>query len=120
MGYPSRTDAVRILAALIRDVPGSEAVDTTAAVAAPLKLTNGSDIREVVCHAVLASDGGRVSSAMLLAEVGSGRYQAVPPAEMYLCADLATRICTVERTELRRGLSRPGYVRVFRFAALFR
>jgi hypothetical protein len=53
-------------------------------------------------------------------DITGERSQALAaPAEMYLCADLATRICTVDRTELRRGLSRPGIVRVFRFAALF-
>jgi cell division protease FtsH len=33
---------------------------------------------------VLAGDGGTVSTATLLAEVGSGRYRAEVPAGMYL------------------------------------
>jgi hypothetical protein len=46
--------------------------------------TSGSDIREVVCRAVLAGDGGSVSTATLLTEVGSGWYRAEVPGGMYL------------------------------------
>ena len=72
---PNGADAARILAALIRDIPGGQVVDTAAVVAALPERTSGSDIREVV-RAVLAGDGGSISTAMLLAEVGSGRYRA--------------------------------------------
>jgi SpoVK/Ycf46/Vps4 family AAA+-type ATPase len=84
VGYPNRTDAAHILAALIGGLPGGQAVDTAAVVAALPDNTSGSDIREVVRRAVLMSDSGKVSTAMLLAEVGSGRYRAEPPAGMYL------------------------------------
>ncbi|HEX2283988.1 MAG TPA: ATP-binding protein [Mycobacterium sp.] len=84
VGYPNRADAARILAALIRDIPGGQVVDTAAVVAAFPEQTTGSDIREVVRRAVLAGDGARVSTATLLAEVGSGRYRAEVPAGMYL------------------------------------
>jgi hypothetical protein len=84
IGYPKPMDAVRILAALIRDLPGSQGVDVAAVVAALPENTSGSDIREVVRRAVLAGDGASISTAMLLAEVGSGRYRAEPPAGMYL------------------------------------
>lgn len=84
VGYPKRVDAARILAALIRDIPGGELVDTTAVVAALPERTSGSDIREVVRRAVLAGDGGTITTATLLAEVGSGRYRAEAPAGMYL------------------------------------
>jgi cell division protease FtsH len=84
VGYPNATDAARILSALIRDLPGSQAVDTATVVAALPEHTSGSDIREVVRRAVLASDDGGISTAGLLAEVGSGRYRADPPAGLYL------------------------------------
>ena len=81
---PNRIDAARILAALIRDIPGGEVVDTAAVVAALPERTSGSDIREIVRRAVLAGDGGNLSTATLLAEVGSGRYRAEVPGGMYL------------------------------------
>ncbi|GAB7144790.1 ATP-binding protein [Mycobacterium riyadhense] len=84
VGYPNRADAARILATLIRDIPGGHAVDTAAVVAALPEQTSGSDIREVVRRAVLAGDGGTVSTATLLAEVSSGRYQATVAGGMYL------------------------------------
>jgi cell division protease FtsH len=84
VGYPSPADAARILTALIRDLPGGQTVNTATVVAALPENTSGSDIREVVRRAVLAGDDGNVSTAMLLAEVSSGRYRAQPPAGMYL------------------------------------
>ncbi|BBX75689.1 hypothetical protein [Mycobacterium shinjukuense] len=84
VGYPNRADAARILAALIRDISGGHAVDTAAVAAALPERTSGSDIREIVRRAVLAGDGGSVSTTRLLAEVGSGRYRAAVPAGMYL------------------------------------
>jgi DNA-binding Lrp family transcriptional regulator len=84
VGYPNRADAVRILAALIADIPGGGAVDTAAAVAALPHNTSGSDIREIVRRAVLAGEDGDVSTARLLAEVGIGRYRAEVPDGMYL------------------------------------
>lgn len=84
VGYPDRIDAARILAALIRDLPGGQAVDTPAVAAALPENTSGSDIREIVRRAVLAGNGGHVSTATLLAEVGSGRYRATLPEGMYL------------------------------------
>lgn len=84
VGYPNRGDAARILATLIHDIPGGAAVDTAAVVAALPERTSGSDIREVVRRAVLAGDGGNVSTVTLLAEVGNGRYRATVPAGMYL------------------------------------
>jgi cell division protease FtsH len=83
VGYPNGADAARILSALIRDIAGGQAVDTAAVVAALPERTSGSDIREVVRRAVLTGDGS-VSTATLLAEVGSGRYRAEVPAGMYL------------------------------------
>ena len=79
VGYPSRANAARILAALIRDIPGGQDVDTAAVVAALPERTSGSDIREVVRRAVLAGYGGSVSTATLLAEIGSGRYRPEVP-----------------------------------------
>jgi cell division protease FtsH len=84
VGYPTGADAASILAALIRGIPGAQAVDTAAVVAALPERTSGSDIREVVRRAVLAGDGGTVSTATLLTEVGSGRYRAEVPGGMYL------------------------------------
>jgi cell division protease FtsH len=84
VGYPTGADAARILAALIRGIPGAHAVDTAAVVAALPEQTSGSDIREIVRRAVLAGDGGTVSTATLLTEVGSGRYRAEVPGGMYL------------------------------------
>ncbi len=84
VGYPSRADSARILAALIRDIPGGCHVDTAAVVAALPERTSGSDIREVVRRAVLAGDNGKISTATLLAEIGNGRYRAAVPAGLYL------------------------------------
>jgi hypothetical protein len=84
VGYPNHVDAARILAALIRDIDGGQGVDTAAVAAALPERTGGSDIREIVRRAVLASDDGTISTATLLAEVGSGRYKAEVPAGMYL------------------------------------
>ncbi len=84
VGYPNHTDAARILAVLINDLPGGRAVDTAAVAAALPEQTSGSDIREIVRRAVLAGDGGHVTTATLLAEVGSGRYRAAVPEGMYL------------------------------------
>ncbi|SOJ52561.1 ATP-dependent zinc metalloprotease FtsH [Mycobacterium simulans] len=84
VGYPNRADAARILATLILTIPGGHAVDTAAVVAALPEQTSGSDIREVVRRAVLACDGGTVSTETLLAEVSSGRYRATVPGGMYL------------------------------------
>jgi cell division protease FtsH len=84
VGYPSRTDAARILAAFIGDLPGAQAVDAAAVAAALPENTSGSDIREIVRRAVLTGDGATINTAMLLAEVGNGRYRAQPPAGMYL------------------------------------
>jgi SpoVK/Ycf46/Vps4 family AAA+-type ATPase len=83
VGYPTGADAARILAALIRGVPGAQTVDTAAVVAALPERTSGSDIREVVRRAVLSGDGS-ICTATLLAEVGSGLYRAEVPAGMYL------------------------------------
>ena len=84
IGYPNRTDADRILAVLIGALPGGYHVDTAAVVAALPDNTSGSDIREIVRRAILASDDGHISTPTLLAEIGSGRYRAQPPAGMYL------------------------------------
>lgn len=84
VGYPTHTDAARILAALIEDLPGGPAVDVAVVAAALPENTSGSDIREVVRRAALAGDNGHVTTAMLLAEVGSGRYRPTIPQGMYL------------------------------------
>lgn len=84
VGYPTPTDAARILAALITGIPGGAAVDTAAVAAALPEHTSGSDIREIVRRAVLASADGHLNTAALLAEMNSGRYRAQPAAGMYL------------------------------------
>ena len=85
VGYPTRTDAARILTALITGLPGADSVDTRAVAAAAPEQTSGSDLREIVRRAVLsADDTGQLSTAALLAEVGSGRYRATIPNGMYL------------------------------------
>lgn len=85
VGYPGRTDAARILTALIANLPGGNAVDTAAVVAALPEHTTGSDLREIVRRAVLSSgDDVQLTTAALLAEVGSGRYRATAPEGMYL------------------------------------
>ncbi|PJE08259.1 ATP-binding protein [Mycobacterium sp.] len=84
VGYPSRVDAARILAALIGAIPGGREVDTAAVVAALPERTSGSDIREVVRRAVLAGEDGSVCTATLLGEIGNGRYRAAVPAGLYL------------------------------------
>lgn len=84
VGYPNRTDVARILTALIRDLPGGRAVDAAAVTAALPENTSGSDIREIVRRTVLAGNDGHVTTAMLLAEVSTRRYQVAPPTGTYL------------------------------------
>jgi cell division protease FtsH len=85
LGYPTRTDTARILIALISGLPGAANVDTRTVAPAVLDRTSGSDLREMVRRAVLsADDTGRLSTAALLAEVGSGSYRATIPNGMYL------------------------------------
>jgi cell division protease FtsH len=84
VGYPDRVDAARILAAFIRHLPGGGRTDAAAVAAALPDRTSGSDIREVVRRAVLAAHDGHLTTAQLLAEVGSGRYRATAPDGMYL------------------------------------
>ena len=77
VGYPDRAAAVQILDALLAGIPGSDGVDSGAVAAALPEQTSGSDLREIVRRAVLAVPAGEpLSSAALLAEVGSGRYRA--------------------------------------------
>lgn len=85
VGYPTCTEAARILDALITGLPGGQTVDTAAVVAALPEHTSGSDLREIVRRALLTADlNGDLSTAALLAEVGSGRYRAAVPEGMYL------------------------------------
>ncbi|GAB4997814.1 MULTISPECIES: AAA family ATPase [Mycobacterium avium complex (MAC)] len=84
VGYPSRAHAAEILEALIRDLPGGQAVDTATVVAELPENTSGSDIREVVRRAVLAGADENISTAALLREVGTGRYRPTIPGGMYL------------------------------------
>ncbi len=85
VGYPSRTDAARILTALIAGLPGADTVDTRGVAAAVPDRTSGSDLREIVRRAVLSADEtGQLSTSALLVEVGSGRYRATIPDGMYL------------------------------------
>jgi SpoVK/Ycf46/Vps4 family AAA+-type ATPase len=82
--YPDRGDAARILTTLIAHLPGSEGADAAAVAAALPEKTSGSDLREIVRRAVLTGDGVHITTATLLAEVGSGRYRATPPDFLYL------------------------------------
>ena len=84
--YPNHIAAARILATLLDGIPGSTGVDTAAVAAALPNQTSGSDLREIVRRAVLtAGVESQLSTAALLAEVGSGRYRAeLPGAGTYL------------------------------------
>ncbi|OBK89534.1 ATP-binding protein [Mycolicibacter sinensis] len=85
VAYPDRAAAGRILSALIAGLPGRAGVDTAAVVARLPEMTSGSDLREIVRRAVLSTpDDGEISTAALLAEVGSGRYRAEPAVGHYL------------------------------------
>lgn len=80
--YPDRDAAARILTALVDGIPGE--VDTAVVASRLPDQTSGSDLREIVRRAVLSGDGA-VSTAALLAEIGSGRYRAqLPGAGQYL------------------------------------
>ena len=76
--------AGRILSAFLDDLPGGAGVNTEAVAAALPERTSGSDIREIIRRALLAGNGEAISTAALLAEVGTGRYRAEPPGGMYL------------------------------------
>ncbi len=79
--YPDRTAAAQILSTLIDGISGGGEVDTLAVAAALPAQTSGSDLREIVRRAVLTAGGaGQLSTAALLAEIGSGRYRAELPA----------------------------------------
>nr|WP_046285711.1 ATP-binding protein [Mycobacterium sp. UM_NZ2] len=84
IGYPTRADAARIVTALISGLPGGETVDTAAVASRLPEKTGGSDIREIVRRAVLTVEGRELSTAALLSEIGSGRYQAKIPDGHYL------------------------------------
>ncbi|BBX38016.1 hypothetical protein MMAG44476_38120 [Mycolicibacterium mageritense DSM 44476 = CIP 104973] len=82
VNYPDRTAAARILSGLVDGIPGE--VDAVAVAGQLPEQTSGSDLREIVRRAVLSGDG-TVSTASLLAEIGSGRYRAqVPTSGQYL------------------------------------
>lgn len=79
--YPNHAAAAEILATLLSGIPGGELVDTTAVAAALPAQSSGSDLREIVRRAVLTAGAeSELSTAALLAEIGSGRYRAEPPA----------------------------------------
>lgn len=84
--YPGRAEAARILTAMVRGLPGGPDVDTAAVAAALPPQTSGSDLREIVRRAVLTGEsGGALTTASLLAEIGTGRYRAeLPGAGTYL------------------------------------
>lgn len=85
VGYPDRAAAARILAALLTGLPGGAGIDAAAVAARLPDATSGSDLREIVRRAVLSRpDGDQLTTAALLAEVGSGRYRAVLPGGQYL------------------------------------
>jgi hypothetical protein len=85
VGYPTRTDAARILISLITHLAGADTVGTHAVAASVPEQTSGSDLREILRRAVLSADEtGVLSTAALLAEVGSERYRATIPNRMYL------------------------------------
>ncbi|WP_267878363.1 AAA family ATPase [Mycolicibacter heraklionensis] len=70
VGFPTRPDAARILAALLDGLPGADVVDTTAVAGRLPERTSGSDIREIVRRAVLTVKGGELTTAALLGEIG--------------------------------------------------
>ncbi|MEB3022911.1 ATP-binding protein [Mycolicibacter sp. MYC098] len=85
VGYPDRTDAARILTALLAGLPGGPTVDTAAVVRRLPERTSGSDLREIIRRAVLgAGEAAELSTAALMAEVGSGRYRAALPDSAYI------------------------------------
>lgn len=84
VGYPSPADAATILSTFVRDLPGGDSVDAAAVAAALPERTSGSDLREIVRRALLSGAAPGVSTAALLAEVSSRRYQGQAPEGMYL------------------------------------
>uniref|UniRef100_UPI003F586D79 AAA family ATPase n=1 Tax=Mycolicibacterium obuense TaxID=1807 RepID=UPI003F586D79 len=85
VGYPTRTHAAAILTSLLAGLPGADHVQTAPVVAALPEQTSGSDLREIVRRAVLATgETEELTTAALLAEVGSGRYRATTPDGLYL------------------------------------
>ncbi|PQM53710.1 cell division protein [Mycolicibacter virginiensis] len=80
-GYPTRGAAASILAVLIDGIPGSSNVDCAAVAARLPEKTSGADVREIVRRGVLTTKGGELSTAALLAEIGSGRYRAEMPGD---------------------------------------
>ncbi|BBZ50279.1 hypothetical protein MHEI_19960 [Mycobacterium heidelbergense] len=65
-------------------LPGGHTIDAATVAGALSENASGSDIREIVRPTAVAGEAGHVSSAALLAEVGSGRYRAAIPERMYM------------------------------------
>jgi ATP-dependent 26S proteasome regulatory subunit len=79
--FPDRQAAEGILTTLLSGIPGGSEVDIHAVAAALPTQTSGSDLREIVRRSVLSTSDGELSTAVVMAEVGSGRYQAQLPAQ---------------------------------------
>lgn len=75
--HPSPAIALQILDTLLRDVPGSEHVNTHTVVASLPRATSGADIREIVRRAVLKAEP--ITTQALQAQVASGRYRPTMP-----------------------------------------
>jgi ATP-dependent 26S proteasome regulatory subunit len=80
INYPDTHTASTILAVLVESIPGADSVDPAVVAAQLPAQTSGADLREIVRRALLAG-AGTVSTAGLLAEVGSGRYRAQLPGD---------------------------------------
>ncbi|MEB3052137.1 ATP-binding protein [Mycolicibacter sp. MYC123] len=80
---PGPAEAARILAQLLRGVPGGDGVDPVVVVAALPAQVTGADLREVVRRAVLAGEG-TVNTPGLLVVARGGRFRPVMPAGSYL------------------------------------
>ncbi|CAM3793674.1 ATP-binding protein [Mycolicibacterium frederiksbergense] len=78
--YPDTHTASTILAVLVESIPGADSVDSAVVAAQLPAQTSGADLREIVRRALIAG-AGTVSTAGLLAEVGSGRYRAQLPGD---------------------------------------
>ena len=83
--WPDREARARILHTLLDGMAGGGDVDVDRVAASLGERTSGSDIRELVTRALLASADARVTTEALVAEIGAGRFRAeVPAGGVYL------------------------------------
>ncbi|SIH39260.1 cell division protease ftsH-like protein [Mycobacteroides abscessus subsp. abscessus] len=82
--YPTRTDAARILTALIAGIADPHSVDVQQVAAALPQGSSGADLREIVRRTIVVEADDTITTQKLLDEIGAGRYRAPMSHGTYL------------------------------------